>query len=127
METLFYVIVGVLSVACVGSFVGMFKCDDEDGQMTFGFLWFGFTCCLLLMFFGRHNIRIEYENFIAERNAFEFTLKNARENGNQAEIASIVRDVVKYNTTLAKMQLENSRTIDDIFTDDRFDSLTFIK
>ena len=68
-----------------------------------------------------------YGEFAARRSSFEQTLGNARINGNQYEIATIVRDIADWNIELASLQYSNSTDFLDQYIDDRIETLKPIK
>lgn len=68
-----------------------------------------------------------YEKFVQERNAFEQTLNNARNSGNQYETAAIVKDVAEWNQQLAVYKYKNNHWFFDQYIDDRIETLEPIK
>lgn len=68
-----------------------------------------------------------YGEFAARRSSFEQTLGNARINGNQYEIATIVSDIADWNSELASLQYSNSTDFLDQYIDDRIETLKPIK
>lgn len=69
----------------------------------------------------------EYGLFIEKRNAFEQTLKVARENGNKYETAAIVKDVSEWNQKLAEYKYNNKIIFLGQYVDDRVELLNPIK
>lgn len=69
----------------------------------------------------------EYNVFETKRNAFEQTLKDARENGNQYESAAILKEVVEWNVLLAEYKYNNKTFLFDHYIDDRMELLEPIK
>ena len=86
-----------------------------------------FGIWLLIHSFCLLTVSYDYKVFVQERNAFEQTLKNSRETGNEYETAAIVKDVADWNTRLAQKQYDNTTLWFDQFIDDRFDDLKPIK
>lgn len=68
-----------------------------------------------------------HDIFVQKRNAFEMTLKNARENGNEYETAAIVKEVAAWNMKLAVDKFDNKTFILDQYVDDRIELLEPIK
>lgn len=64
-----------------------------------------------------------YELFLQKRNAFEQTLKVAREKGNEYETAAIVKEVAQWNVQLASDKYTNKTLFFDQYVDDRVESL----
>ena len=62
-----------------------------------------------------------------ERNSFVSTLKHARENGSELEVATIVRDIVKWNKELMVYKYQNKIFILGNYIDDRVELLEPIK
>lgn len=69
----------------------------------------------------------EYEIFVAERDAFELTLKNAREMGNEYEVAAITKEVAEWNILLAKAKYKKNHWFLSQYIDERVESLEPIK
>lgn len=72
-------------------------------------------------------VNYRYEVFLSKRNAFELTLKNSRENGNELESAAIVKDVAKWNQKLAAAKYNNKTLFLGQYIDDRVEDLQPIK
>ena len=68
-----------------------------------------------------------YGLFVAERDAFEETLKEARENGSEYEIAAITKDVAEWNRALAELKYSNKTLFFDQYVDDGIELLEPIK
>ena len=69
----------------------------------------------------------DYKLFVEKRNAFENTLKEARKNSNEYEIAAIVKYIAKWNIQLAAIQYDNKNWFLNQYIDNRFDELKPIK
>ena len=100
---------------------------------TWDFAELGF---LMILLFGSmlmlHVILIStasygYGVFVAERDAFEQTLADARSNGNEYELMAITKEVAKWNVKLAADKYSNTTFFLDPYIDDRIDSLEPIK
>lgn len=93
----------------------------------------GFIMCLIfgtyLLFhaFAWGLVSYEYGLFVEKRNAFEQTLKVARENGNDYETAAIVKEVAQWNVRLAEYKYDNNTLYFDQYIDDRVELLEPIK
>ena len=64
-----------------------------------------------------------YGLFVEKRQAFEQTLNNARENGNDYETAAIVKEVAIWNVSLAEKKYDNKNWYLGQFEDDRIEDL----
>jgi len=69
----------------------------------------------------------DYYMFVVKRNAFEQTLSDSRENGNEYETAAIVKEVAEWNISLATRQYDNKTFYLDQYHDDRIEDLKPIK
>jgi len=69
----------------------------------------------------------EYNKFVVKREAFAETLKEARKNVNNYELASLSREVSQWNSELAETKYQNKLFFLDVYVDDRFESLEPIK
>jgi hypothetical protein len=72
-------------------------------------------------------VSYEYGLFVEKRNAFEYTLQVARENGNEYETAAIVKEVAQWNVKLAEYKYDNNTLYFDQYIDDRIEFLEPIK
>lgn len=91
-----------------------------------------FMCAIFGIWLVIHSIALmivtyDYNIFVEERNAFEYTLKESRENGNKYETAAIVKDVAEWNVELARYKYNNSTIFLDQYIDDRVELLEPIK
>jgi len=68
-----------------------------------------------------------YNVFVEKRNAFEETLKDARQNGSDLERAAIIQNVSQWNIRLAKYKYNNTTFILSPYIDDRIMDLEPIK
>ena len=68
-----------------------------------------------------------YELFIEERDAFEKTLKDFRDEGRELETATVVKSVTIWNQKLAKYKYQNKTFLLDQYIDDRIELLKPIK
>lgn len=100
---------------------------------TYDYDFLGVIMCVVFGFvFVFHTIAwclssYEYGLFVEKRNAFEQTLKEARENGNEYETAAIVREVSEWNIDLAERKYDNKTLFFDQYIDDRIEDLEPIK
>jgi hypothetical protein len=118
-------ITAIILVVLLG--VGIYLCTTWDYEllgifMSVGFgLWLiGHGICLMLVSYN-------YETFMVERNAFEQTLHESRENGNEYETAAIVKEVAEWNQKLALEQYNNTTLYLNQFIDDRIELVEPIK
>lgn len=72
-------------------------------------------------------VEYDYELFVEKRNAFEETLKDARENGSDIERAAIIQNVSDWNVKLAAAKYDNTTWLLDQYIDDRVMELEPIK
>jgi len=72
-------------------------------------------------------VSYEYGLFVEKRNAFEQTLNEARNNGNEYETAAIVKEVAQWNQKLAEYKYDNKTIFFDQYIDDRIELLEPIK
>jgi small-conductance mechanosensitive channel len=72
-------------------------------------------------------VSYKYGLFVEKRNAFEQTLKEARENGNEFETAAIVKEISEWNQELAEYKYKNKTLFFDQYIDDRIELLEPIK
>jgi len=68
-----------------------------------------------------------YNVFVEKRNAFEQTLKDARQNGSDLERAAIIQNVSKWNIRLAEHKYNNTTFILSPYIDNRIMDLDPIK
>ncbi|CAB4136541.1 hypothetical protein UFOVP309_27 [uncultured Caudovirales phage] len=68
----------------------------------------------------------KYDRNLVERNSFIESLKNARLNNNNYELAAISKDIFQYNKELAILKYENNGIL-DCYIDDRYLNLKPIK
>lgn len=95
---------------------------------TIGVIMCGiFGTLLIIQSFALGLVPYEYGLFVEKRKAFEQTLKNARENGNEYETAAIAKEVAKWNVKLAEYKYDNKTMYFDQYIDDRIESLEPIK
>ena len=69
----------------------------------------------------------DYNMFIKKRNAFEQTLHDARENGNDLENATITKEILDWNVDLARRKYNNTTLLLNQYIDDRIMDLEPIK
>lgn len=97
------------------------------------YVFLGFTMglisgILLLFHIGAVSlVTYDYEMFVEKRNAFEQTLKDSRENGNDLERAAIMQNVSEWNVQLASQKYRNTTFLLDTYIDDRIMDLEPIK
>ena len=68
-----------------------------------------------------------YGKWIAERDSFEMTLKEVRQNGSEIERAAITKEVSEWNRKLASAKYRNSHWFFGQYVDDRVETLEPIK
>lgn len=68
-----------------------------------------------------------YGKWIAERDSFELTLREARQNGTEMERAAIIKEVAEWNRKLATAKYDNSHWFFGQYVDDRVETLEPIK
>lgn len=86
-----------------------------------------FGLWLIIHSFAWGLVSYRYGLFVEKRNAFEQTLKVARENGNEYEAAAIVKEVAQWNVKLAESKYDNKTMYFDQYIDDRVELLEPIK
>ena len=69
----------------------------------------------------------EYNVFVVKREAFVYTLENARKNNNNFEIATITKDVSELNKSLAVLKYNNKTFFLKDYIDDRIEKLEAIE
>jgi heme/copper-type cytochrome/quinol oxidase subunit 2 len=121
------IILGVLTLFC-----WLFKKSDTDwdliGMEVASLVGIILSAIVLIVhIICLFSVKYDYGQFEAKRNAFEMTLNEARETGNQMEAASILRDVAQWNSELASRQYDNSTFVLGVYTDDRIETLKPIK
>jgi len=89
-------------------------------------------CCIFGVWIVFHSVFFAISSysqnlFVEKRNAFEETLKNARESGNDYETAAIVKDVAQWNVELAENKFYNKTFYIGQYIDDRVEYLEPIK
>jgi cell division protein FtsW (lipid II flippase) len=85
------------------------------------------TIILIIHVFGLLLAPYSYNVFVEKRNAFEQTLKDARENANDLERAAIIQNVSQWNIELAEKKYNNTTFILSPYIDDRIMDLEPIK
>jgi hypothetical protein len=104
------------------------KTHDFDGWDFVGMMFatVGGICIVIhLLAWGLRSY--DYELFFTQRQAFEMTLHDARQNNNPLEVATIVGKVAEWNEELASSKYNNSTLFLDQYIDDRIDTLEPIK
>ena len=86
-----------------------------------------FSVCLVIHSVSWGTSSSDYNLFVAERNVLEQTLIEVRENGNDCETATIVKEVVKLNVQLSVMKSKNNDIFLGQYIDDRIQLLEPIK
>jgi hypothetical protein len=69
----------------------------------------------------------DYNVFVVKRQAFVDTLKEARTNGSEIELAAIIKDISEWNQKLAEYKYVDSIFLLDDYVDDRINDLEPIK
>ena len=86
-----------------------------------------FGLCLIAHSISWGVVGYNYGLFVEKRNAFEQTLIVARENGNEYETATIIKEVARWNVNLAEYKYNNKTLFFGQYIDDRIDTLEPIK
>ena len=107
--------------------IGGYLTTKWNYELLGTFMCLAFGLLLILHSFALGIVSYEYELFVQKRNAFEQTLKNARENGNEYETAAIVKEVAQWNVELAEYKYDNKTLYFDQYIDDRIELLEPIK
>jgi hypothetical protein len=118
-------IIGIILIVLILLGVRLIRHEIYDTQGIL--MCYVFSLLLLIHIFIIAISPYEYGLFVEKRNAFEKTLKNARENGNQYETAAITKEVVKWNQELAQRKYDNKTIFFDQYIDDRIELLEPIK
>lgn len=115
----------LLALVFIGSYVAKnyYRTTEVLGIVVMCISAFLLFIHLLIWPFVTYN----YELFVAQRDAFEQTLNDARENGNEYETAAIVKDVAEWNQLLAASKYQNKIAFLDQYIDDRVETLEPIK
>lgn len=98
-----------------------------DYDILGGIIAFIFGLWLIIQLVSLLTVSYYYELFVVKRAAFEKTLNNARENGNEYETAAIVKEVAEWNTSLAEKKYDNKNWFLGQYEDDRVETLEPIK
>lgn len=69
----------------------------------------------------------DYDVLVVERNSYQETLNNIRENGNDLETATIASEIMEFNRRIEVQKRQNQTWFYDCFIDDRIDELNPIK
>lgn len=60
---------------------------------------------------------------IAERYSITYSLQNSRKNMTDLEKATVIRDVIAFNTSLMKYRVNNDDLFLGVYTDDRIENI----
>jgi len=82
-----------------------------------------FGCYLIIHLLIWSLASYDYNIFIEKRNAFELTLKTARENGRELEAAAITKEISEWNQILASSKYSNKIFLLSDYIDDRIETL----
>jgi hypothetical protein len=88
---------------------------------------FLFGLLFIIHIFAWGTTSYRYNQFVAQRNAFEQTLQEARKSGNVYETAAIVKEVTQWNVDLAEQKYDNKTFFFSPYVDDRIVLLKPIK
>jgi hypothetical protein len=101
--------------------------------MNLGLDFIGRLIVVITVFFSLYHlpniltVEYRYGLLLAERNAFEQTLRQARENGNVVESAAILQKITDWNVVLAIAKYDNANWFFGNYIDDRVMELEPIK
>lgn len=108
--------------------LGIYLLVKSHGYSFPGFILtavFGLTLFIhCSIFFGKEHC---YGLFLSKKNVLEVTLKQSRELGNKYETATIIKEVVQWNTKLAALKYENKSRFLGQYIDDRIETLEPIR
>lgn len=115
----------IILIVLIAIGILLINSDTLDGLGAVMCLLFGMALIIHPIVWATASYR--YESFVAQRDAFEQTLEDARESGNAYEVMAIVKDVAQWNTDLAARKYDNSTIFLDQYIDDKIESLEPIK
>ena len=107
--------------------IGGYLTTKWDYEILGGIMCLIFGLWLLFHSIAYFTVEYEYGLFVEKRNAFEQTLNEARNNGNEYETAAIVKEVAQWNQKLAEYKYDNKTIFFDQYIDDRIELLEPIK
>lgn len=115
----------LLVVIAIG--VILIKLDYRFRSDTWGFVgilvtMFSITI-MTLHIIALSLMSFQYREFMAKRDAFETTLKEARLHNNPYESAAILQNISQWNVELAKIQFQNKTFLFDQYIDDRIETV----
>jgi hypothetical protein len=95
--------------------------DYEFPMIIMGFV---VVITVLILIFG-HFVPLlqkgyDYNCFVARRDAYAATLKNARDNERELEAVKILKDTMDWNDTLACKKMEHTHWLYSPYIDDRY-------
>jgi len=117
----------VLLVVVIATAIISRMADSYDISLLSGMVSVLTGIYLLCHVFALSLISYNYESFVNRRNAFVETLENSRENGNDYETATIVKDISHWNERLAEQKFDNTTLYFDQYIDDRWENIKPIK
>ena len=115
----------LLAVIVIGIYMAKSYYDDKEFIGTIMIMFGGafMVMHLVLWLTASYNHQI----FVLERNSFEETLNEARNNGKEYEAVAIVKEVAEWNKKLATTKYDNNPILLNPYIDDRIESLQPIK
>jgi hypothetical protein len=85
------------------------------------FIWMCINISVLL------TLEYSYDQWVIQRNAFEISLNEARQQENNIELASLTREVTEWNIQLARNKFANEHWYFGMYVSDRVKELQPIK
>ncbi len=107
--------------------IGIYILTRNEYSFPGFFMTFIFSIWAVIHLIVLTTVKYEYMSFITQRNSFEKTLKDARENGYDIETVGITERIADWNMSLTRFKYKNKTIYFDQFVDDRFDSLEPIR
>ena len=120
MELLF-----ILSVLFIAGFLIVKKSYDYEVLGIIICFCSGFYLLMHVLFWSLSSY--DFNKFVTKREAFVETLKYARKNESQFELASITREVSEWNQQLASSKYDNNVFLLKDYVDDRISTLEPIR
>ena len=119
----------LLVILAVG--ITLMKLDYKFRSDAWGFigtLLIMFSCIVMFMHvLALSFMSYEYKKFIAQRDAFQTTLNEARLHNNSYESAAILQSISQWNVELGELQFQNKTFLFGQYVDDRIEDVKPIK
>lgn len=109
----------ILIVLIVILGIGIIICNKYGFEMLGFLITFFSGLYLLIHITSMLTATYSYEILLVEREAFETTLKESRENGAELEAAAILREVTEFNISLARDKYDAQTFFYHSYYDDR--------